>query len=86
MYCSPIIAYILICLTFFIPYPRYSLAPINLVGNIVMGVLLYYLCSVGRKRVAWAIVVAPLLLAVFSRSNFDKYARSFEVNNKKSKK
>jgi len=64
----------------------YSLTPINLIGNIVIGFLLYYLCSVGRKRIAWAIVVVPLLLAVFSRSHFDKYARSFEVtNNKKSK-
>jgi|LauGreSBDMM110SN_4_FD.fasta_scaffold84358_2 hypothetical protein len=86
MLTSPIIAYILICLALFIPYPKYSLLPLNLIGNIVIGVLLYYLSTIGWKRIAWAIVVIPLLLAVFSRSYFDKYARSFEENKMKSKK
>ena len=86
MFCSPLIGYILICLALFIPYPRYSLLPLNVIVNIVIGVLLYYLCNIGWKRVAWAIVVIPLLLALFSRSYFDKYVRSFEENKMKSKK
>ena len=76
----------MICLALFIPYPRYSLLPLNVIVNIVIGVLLYYLCNIGWKRVAWAIVVIPLLLALFSRSYFDKYVRSFEENKMKSKK
>jgi len=86
MVCSPLIGYILICLAFCVPYPRYSLLPLNLVGNIVIGGLLYYLCKIGWKRIAWAIVVIPLLLAIYSRKYFDKYARSFEENKMKSKK
>jgi len=86
MFCSPLIGYILICLALFIPYPRYSLLPLNLIGNIVICFLLYYLCTIGWKRLAWAIVIIPLLLAVFSRNYFDKYARSFEENKMKSKK
>ena len=82
MVCSPLIGYILICLAFFVPYPRYSLLPVNLVGNIVISVLLYYLCKIGWKRTAWAIVIIPLLLAIYSRKYFDKYARSFEKNKK----
>ena len=46
MVCSPLIGYILICLAFCVPYPRYSLLPLNLVGNIVIGGLLYYLCKI----------------------------------------
>jgi len=78
MVCSPLIGYILICLTFFIPYPRYSLTLINIIGNTLMGILLYYLCSIGLKRVAWAIVIIPLLLAITMRRSFDNLARSYE--------
>ena len=84
MICSPLIGYILICLAFYVPYPRYSLLPVNLLSNIVISVSLYYLYKIGWKRTAWAIVVIPLLLAIYSRKYFDKYARSFE-NNKNNK-
>ena len=86
MFCGPLIAYLLICLAFLIPYPRYSLTSLNIVGNTVTLVLLYYLCSIGWKRTAWAIVIIPLLFViVFFRRFFNNYALSFEKNNKKSK-
>lgn len=79
MNCSPLIAYVLICIAFYIPYPKYSLSPLNTIGNIVIGSLLFYLCKIGWKRVAWAIVVIPLLfVAFFTRHAFNKLARSFE--------
>jgi len=83
MVCSPLIGYILICLTFLIPYPRYSLLPLNLIGNIVIGVLLYYLCSIGLKRFAWAIVIIPLFIAIAARRSFNDYANSYEENKRK---
>ena len=87
MVCGPLIAYVLLCLAFFIPYPRYSLTPLNIVGNTLTVIVLYYLCSIGWKRTAWAIVIIPLLFfAIFFRRFFNDYARSFEKNNKKSKK
>jgi amino acid transporter len=87
MFCSPLIAYILICIALFIPYPRYSLTPINIIGNIVTIILLYYLCSVGRKRLAWAFVIIPLIfIAIAGRHSFNNLARSYEENNRKSKK
>jgi hypothetical protein len=86
MFCGPLIAYVLICLAIFIPYPKYSLAPLNIIGNIVTVVLLYYLCSIGWKRTAWAITIAPLLLVLLVRRSFNDYARSYEKNHKKSKK
>lgn len=86
MFCGPLIAYILLCLAFFIPYPRYSLTPLNIIGNTVTVIVLYYLCSVGWKRTAWAIVIIPLLFVLFFRRFFNNYARSFEKNNIKSKK
>jgi hypothetical protein len=79
MNCSPLIAYVLLCIAFFIPYPRYSLHATNIVGNIVMAFLLYYLCSIGWKRIAWAVVVVPLLfIAIFARDFFNNFARSYE--------
>jgi hypothetical protein len=86
MYCSPLIAYILICIAIFIPYPRYSLAPANIIGNTATVIVLYYLCSIGWKRVAWAITVVPLLLVLLVRRSFNDYARSYEENHKKTKK
>lgn len=86
MFCGPLIAYVLICLAIFIPYPKYSLAPLNIIGNIVTVVLLYYLCSIGWKRTAWAITIVPLLLVLLDRRSFNDYARSYEKNHKKSKK
>jgi hypothetical protein len=77
MTCGPLIGFILICLTLIIPYPRYSFLPVNIVGDIVIGVLLYYLCRIGWKRVAWAIVVIPLLIAILMRNSLDKLARSY---------
>ena len=78
MKCSPLIAYVLICLTFYIPYPKYSLTTVNVIGNLVTVGLLYYLCKIGWKRVAWGLVVIPLLFVVFfTRRAFDQYARSF---------
>lgn len=78
MNCSPLIAYVLICLAFYIPYPKYSLTTVNIIGNLVSVGLLYYLCKIGWKRVAWGLVVIPLLFVVFfTRHAFDKYARSF---------
>jgi hypothetical protein len=87
MFCGPLIAYFLICLAIFIPYPKYSLAPLNIIGNTVTLVLLYYLCSIGWKRTAWAIVIIPLIfVVVFLRRYFNDYARSYEKNHKKNKK
>jgi hypothetical protein len=87
MFCSPLIAYILICIALFIPYPRYSLTPINIIGNIVSFILLYYLCTVGRKRFAWAFVIIPLIfIAIAARRPFDNLARSYEEKQTKSKK
>jgi nicotinamide riboside transporter PnuC len=87
MFCSPLIAYILICIALFIPYPRYSLTPINIIGNIVSFILLYYLCSVGRKRFAWAFVIIPLIfIAIAARRPFDNLARSYEEKETKTKK
>ena len=87
MFCGPLIAYVLLCLAFLIPYPRYSLTTLNIVGNTVTGIVLYYLCSIGWKRTAWAIVIIPLLfIIVFFRRFFNNYELSFEKNNKKSKK
>ena len=77
MTCGPLIGFILICLTLIIPYPRYSLLPVNIIGDIVIGVLLYYLCRIGWKRVAWAIVILPLFIAILMRSSLDKLARSY---------
>ena len=78
MNCSPLIAYILLCIAFYIPYPKLSLDPVNVIGNLVTLGLLYYLCKIGWKRIAWAIVVVPLLFVVFFvRRAFDQYARSF---------
>jgi hypothetical protein len=85
MFCGPLIAYILICLAIFIPYPKYSLAPLNIIGNIVTLVLLYYLCSIGWKRTAWAITIVPLLLVLLVRRSFNDYMRSYEKNHKKTK-
>jgi len=85
MFCGPLIAYVLICLAIFIPYPKYSLAPLNIIGNIVTVVLLYYLCSIGWKRTAWAITIVPLLLVLLIRRSFNDYARSYEKNHKKTK-
>ena len=86
MICGPLIAYVLICLAIFIPYPRYSLAPLNIIGNTLTLIILYYLCSIGWKRTAWAFVIIPLLIVLFVRRTFNDYARSFEKNNKKNKK
>ena len=87
MYCYPLIAYILLCLAIFIPYPRYSLTPLNMIGNIVTVIVLYYLCNIGWKRTAWAIVIIPpVIIIFFLRDFFNDYARSFEKNNKNSKK
>lgn len=86
MFCYPLIAYILLCLAIFIPYPRYSLTPLNMIGNIVTVIVLYYLCSTGWKRTAWAIVIIPpIIIVFFLRDFFNDYARSFEKNNKNSK-
>jgi hypothetical protein len=87
MFCSPLIAYILICLAIFVQYPRYSLTSLNMISNLFQCILLYYLCSIGWKRTAWAIVIIPILFVIFFyRKFFHDYASSFEVNNKKSKK
>jgi hypothetical protein len=87
MFCPPLIAYILLCLAVFIKYPRYSLTSLNIIGNLFQCLLLYYLCKIGWKRTAWAIVIIPLFFMVFFfRKNFHDYASSFEVNNEKSKK
>jgi len=87
MYCAPVVAYLLICLAIFIPYPKYSLTPFNIIGNLLQCLLLYYLCSIGWKRTAWAIVIIPLVfMVVFFRRSFNNYARSFEENNKNQKK
>ena len=64
----------------------YSLTPVNIIGNLLECLLLYYLCSIGWKRTAWAIVIIPLVLVVFFRRSFNNYARSFEENNKNQKK
>lgn len=79
MNCSPLIAYVLLCIAFYIPYPKYSLSTINIIGNLVTIGLLYYLCKIGSKRLAWAFVSVPLLfIAIFMRSYFDKIARSYK--------
>ena len=80
MFCGPLIAYFLLCLAIFIPYPKYSLAPLNIIGNTVTLVLLYYLCSIGWKRTAWAITIVPLLLVLLVRRSFNDYARSYQKN------
>ena len=86
MFCGPLIAYVLLCLAFLIPYPMYSLATLNIVCNTITVIVLYYLCSIGWKRTAWAIVIIPLLfIIVFFRRFFNNYALSFEKNNKKSR-
>jgi len=78
MNCSPLIAYVLICIAFYIAYPKYSLHPVNMIGNVVTVGLLYYLCKIGWKRVAWAIVVIPLLFVlIFARGIFDQIASSY---------
>jgi len=82
MFCGPLIAYVLICLAIFIPYPKYSLTPPNIIGNIVTLVLLYYLCSIGWKRIAWAITIVPLLFVLLFRRSFNDFARSYEKNQK----
>jgi hypothetical protein len=79
MNCSPLIAYVLICLAFYVAYPKYSLDTVNMIGNVVTVGLLYYLCKIGWKRVAWAIVVIPLLfILIFARGTFDQIARSYK--------
>jgi hypothetical protein len=79
MNCSPLIAYVLVCIAFYIPYPKYSLTTINMIGNLITVVVLYYLCKIGWKRLAWGIVVTPLLfITIFMRKSFDQIARSFE--------
>jgi hypothetical protein len=40
---------------------------------------LYYLCKIGWKRLAWAIVLIPLVIVLITREEFDKFARSEEV-------
>jgi hypothetical protein len=58
-----------------------------MIGNLIQIILLYYLCSIGWKRTAWAIVIIPLVFViVFFRRSFNNYARSFEENNKNQKK
>uniref|UniRef100_A0A6C0JHP7 Uncharacterized protein n=1 Tax=viral metagenome TaxID=1070528 RepID=A0A6C0JHP7_9ZZZZ len=87
MFCAPVITYILICLLVLIQYPTYSLTAVNMINNLFQCLLLYYLCSIGWKRIAWAIVIIPALFVfIFFRKSFNDYASSFEVNNKKSKK
>jgi hypothetical protein len=87
MICGPVIGYILVCLIFFIPYPVYSLAPLNIIGNLLECLLLYYLCSIGWKRTAWAIVIIPtVFVLLFFRRSFNNYALSFEKNNKNQRK
>jgi hypothetical protein len=50
-----------------------------MIGNVVTVGLLYYLCKIGWKRVAWAIVVIPLLfILIFARGTFDQIARSYK--------
>jgi len=79
MNCSPLIAYVLLCIAFYIPYPKYSLTTVNIIGNLITVGVLYYLCKIGWKRVAWGFVVIPLLfIAIFMRNSFDKFARSYQ--------
>ena len=78
MVCSQIITYILICFIVFIMYPKYSLTPINMVGNVFSIVLLYYLCKKGYKLVAWGFVIIPVILVILNRKTFDTIARSYK--------
>jgi len=78
MVCSQIITYILICFIVFIMYPKYSLTPLNMVGNVFSIVLLYYLCKKGYKLVAWGFVIIPVILAILNRKTFDTIARSYK--------
>ena len=78
MVCSQIITYILICFIVFIMYPKYSLTPINVVGNVFSIVLLYYLCKKGYKLVAWGFVIIPVILVILNRKTFDTIARSYK--------
>jgi hypothetical protein len=84
MFCSPLLTFFILCLAFFIPYPKMSISPINLIFNILQGFLLYYLCKIGWVRLAWAIVLIPLIIVLLTREEFDKFARSEEerVNKK----
>jgi hypothetical protein len=85
MFCYPLITYVLICLVVFIQYPRYSLTSLNMIGNLIQIILLYYLCSIGWKRTAWGIVLIPVIVTVMFFRDFNDYARSFEENNKNKK-
>ena len=58
-------------------YPKYSLTPINVVGNVFSIVLLYYLCKKGYKLVAWGFVIIPVILVILNRKTFDTIARSY---------
>lgn len=77
MICPQIITYVVICLIIFVMYPKYSLTPLNTVGNIFSIILLYYLCKNGYKRIAWAFVIIPLVFAFLNRKTFDKIATSY---------
>lgn len=77
MLCPQIITYILICFIVFIMYPKYSLTPLNMVGNVFYIVLLYYLCKKGYKLVAWGFVIIPAVFGILNRKEFDKIARSY---------
>jgi hypothetical protein len=79
MFCSPLIAFFMLCIAFYIPYPKMSTTPISIIFNILQGLLLYYLCKIGWKRLAWAIVLIPLVIVLITREEFDKFARSEEV-------
>jgi len=77
MICTPLIAHILLIIAFYIPYPKLSLDPVNVIGDVVTIGLLYYFCKIGLKQVAWAIILIPLAIVFFKRDTFDQYARSF---------
>lgn len=78
MFCSPLLTFFILCIAFFIPYPKASISPMSLIFNILEGFLLYYLCKIGWVRLAWAIVLIPLIIILLSRAEFDKFARSEE--------
>ena len=78
MICSQIITYILIVFIVFVMYPKYSLTPLNMVGNVFSIVLLYYLCKKGYKLIAWGFVIIPVILVILNRKTFDTIARSYK--------
>jgi hypothetical protein len=56
-----------------------------MIGNLIVIILLYYLCSIGWKRTAWGIVLIPVIFTVMFFRDFNDYARSFEESNQNPK-